>query len=437
MPNASYRRKKYFLPTPRTTETINIVKNYPMKFLRRYIFLLITAWTLTFQVTAQIGPYSHISILTCSPGTELYSVFGHSAIRVVDPALHLDLVFNYGTFDFETPHFYAKFIRGRLDYMLSVTRYADFEEVYIQEGRSIFEQTLNLTFPQRQLLFQNLMVNYQPENRFYRYDFFWDNCATRVRDIINKSLHDSLRFDTSAYSLKLSFRQLIDPYISQMKWIDLGIDLALGSVSDRIARPQEYMFLPDYILDLFRNTYLQGDEHAGKKLTSEMRTLYEAPPKVRSTSSSPGPEVVLWIMFGLIALLTIFDLYRKKRTRWVDVVMFTLVGLLGWFLTFLWVGTDHRALNRNLNLVWAIPLFFPASLLLIKMKRERLIRIFFTFSSALLVLLMVAWYFIHQCFSPYLPPLIMALLLRSLLYSIYIDTLFTPGHPNNAASGKK
>ena len=365
----------------------------------------------------ELTPSSQISILTCSPGTELYSVFGHTAIRVTDPQRKLDIVFNYGTFDFETPHFYRKFVKGRLNYMLSVSSYQAFEQVYIEEDRSIFEQKLNLTLAQKEELLDRLLVNYKPENRFYRYDFFFDNCATRVRDIIVQSLHDSLAFDTGSYHEQLSFRQLIDPYIRHMKWIDFGIDILLGTLASRIATPVEYMFLPDFILDLFNHAYLPLDNGERQFITSGVATLYEAPPVVEGHLGSPGPAEILWGLLAVFAILTVIDIWRRKYTVWFDMVLFSLIGLFGWFLTLLWFGTDHLALNRNMNLLWAIPPFFPAGILLLRKKQAAVVTWFFNLASVILLGFLIAWPFIKEGFSPYLLPLVLTLFLRSSLYT--------------------
>jgi hypothetical protein len=157
----------------------------------RTINLALTIFSILFLVTTyqaiaqkqQLSDQAVISLITADPGEELYSLFGHSAIRVKDTVNNQDLVFNYGTFNFNTPNFYMKFTRGKLLYMLSIQQFDRFKRSYEYEKRDLKEQILNLTQDQKQAIFQFLLWNYQPENRYYKYDFFFDNCATRIRDV--------------------------------------------------------------------------------------------------------------------------------------------------------------------------------------------------------------------------------------------------------------
>ncbi len=175
---------------------------------------------------------SRISLLTCSSGNELYSIFGHSAIRVSDPIRSLDIVFNYGTFDFYDPNFYPNFVRGHLNYILSVSPYREFKQSYVEEGRWIWEQRLNINLNEKQHLFDSLLINYRPENRYYPYDFFGDNCATRIRDIFVKRVSREITFDYSSFEKGKSFRQLLMPNLARSQWAKLGINLLLGLPAD-------------------------------------------------------------------------------------------------------------------------------------------------------------------------------------------------------------
>ena len=164
-----------------------------MNILRCFI-LYLTLWISLPSSAITLSPQAEISILTCAPGTELYSLFGHTAIRVSDPYQKIDAVFNYGTFDFRTPHFYLKYAKGLLLYQLSVTSYENFISSYILDDRSVWSQTLQLDSLTKQQLFDNLLKNQLPENRTYLYNFLFDNCSTRVRDMISESIKSPIEW---------------------------------------------------------------------------------------------------------------------------------------------------------------------------------------------------------------------------------------------------
>ena len=188
-----------------------------------------------------------ISLLTATPGEELYSTFGHSALRVRDPNAQTDWVFNYGTFDFNEPGFYTKFIRGKLMYYLSVEEFPSFMYGYELEGRGITEQILHFTCQQKEKVMELLRQNTLPQNRYYKYDFLFDNCTTRLRDLI-ASADSSVHFPPVLQQPR-TFRNLIHFYLDEnhKPWSKLGIDILLGARTDAVMTPWEVMFLPDFL----------------------------------------------------------------------------------------------------------------------------------------------------------------------------------------------
>ena len=194
-----------------------------------------------------------ISLLTCSPGQELYSTFGHTAIRVKDSVTGTDIVFNYGTFDDSDPYFYLKFTRGVMRYALSVQSFPDFMQEFMQEHRGVTEQTLQLDCIEKLRLLQALQVNAEEENRFYNYHFYADNCTTRARDIISKNTGTPLVFRNILPEKHPTFRQLIHSYLDkgEQYWSKLGIDMCLGWHLDARVTNEEAMFLPDYLMKGF------------------------------------------------------------------------------------------------------------------------------------------------------------------------------------------
>jgi len=180
----------------------------------------------------QLSDEAKISLLTCSSGDEIYSYFGHSAIRINDPKSGIDYVFNYGIFSFDSPNFIWRFVKGETDYMLAGERMPSFMSAYYQEQRSVYEQVLNILPSERQFLFDALVENMKKENCVYRYRHFSDNCSTRVRDQFEKCVNHQLQYDTSK-DTKLTFRQLVDQCVPGNSWNGLGIKLALGIPADK------------------------------------------------------------------------------------------------------------------------------------------------------------------------------------------------------------
>jgi len=356
--------------------------------------------------------------MTCSPGTAIYSIFGHSAIWVHDPLQNIDLVFNYGTFDFNTPNFYLKFIKGKLNYQLSVTDYPYFELNYVSLNRSIFQQVLYISQEDKQTLFNYLLINYLPENRYYRYDFFFDNCATRIRDIIEKALQNKIEFDYSKYNTDKSFRELLKPYIKDNKWLDLGINLLLGLPGDRTAKPYEYMLIPDYIQEIFAEAKLKSGEKI-TPLVDKTQIIFEESKNVKEKNILFSPTLVFWLLFIVISLITYFDFRKNRLSYWIDIPFFIIIGLLGLLLSFQWFATEHTVMGNNLNLIWAIPFHFPISFFLFRKRKTKLISYYFLVSGIISALLILTWVIIPQKLHISLIPVVLTLAIRGLNIYLY------------------
>lgn len=318
-----------------------------------YLFMIVVGLLFPRPADAQI-PFNpqdstYISLLTCAPGAELYSRFGHSAIRIYQPLSGLDIVFNYGLFDFQTPHFYLKFIRGKLLYQLGAQRFSDFIQFYQQEGRRVTEMPFQLSAADKRKIIDFLEKNYQPENRKYLYDFFFDNCASRIRDVLEKAT--ALRYTKAdaENEHQKSYRQLLDSYLRQAPWEDFGIDLILGLPTDQTAGFRGEMFLPDYLEQNLQAGTVQ-QHHVGNEpiVLVEGRAPQEANPTLIS------PLLFFSLFFGLIL---VFSWKAGPQTlRWLDTVLFGAIGLAGMLFIFMWFGTNHKATYQNMNLLWANPL---------------------------------------------------------------------------------
>lgn len=342
----------------------------------------------------QLSPEAEISIITCGPWQgEVYSAFGHSAIRVFDPANRLDDAYNYGVFDFNQPNFYLNYTRGLLLFKLGVYAYPDFRNIYIYYNRSVTEQVLNLSQSQKQAVYDFLEVNARPENETYRYDYFYNNCATQVRDVFAKVLKDSIHFDGSFIKTELTIRQLTDLYLKGQPWGDLGIDICLGLPMDKKASAYEYMFLPDYIEQSFDHVTLKrGDTEA--PIVREKRIVFTAQPE----NTPPGfypPWVVFGVFLVIAAGLSAYDLRRKKLSRWFDFPVFGIVGMVGLLLLLLWLGTDHAAAAQNFNLLWALPTHVVVFMMYRK-KSAPFLKKYFLLVSGLMVILLATWFILPQ-----------------------------------------
>lgn len=363
------------------------------------------------QGSVQLSPGARVTLLTCSPGDELYSVFGHSAIRVEDPLTGLDAVFNYGTFDFSDPNFYANFVRGKLNYILSVSEFRHFEYDYLMEGRYIWEQELNIGSSEKQHLFDSLVINARPENRYYLYDFFFDNCATRIRDIFIEGIDREIVFNYDVVEPGKSFRELLMPYLSEKPWAKLGINLALGLPSDRTATAWDYMFLPDHMMTLFEDARFNSDITdpftPGSTLILEGRELPRA-------WAGYAP---LWV-FIIVLLITIYVSYRDLKkgalSWWFDRVFFGVTGLLGLLIAFLWFGTDHQVTVWNLNIIWAHP-FHLLIIFFMSGKYHNLIRYYFMINLPILVILLLSWPLNPQALPWMIIPFVISMAIRSAL----------------------
>lgn len=352
-----------------------------------------------------------VSLITCSQGNELYSIFGHSAIRVNDPSIGVDWVFNYGTFDFSDPNFYPNFVRGKLNYILSVSNYEHFEYTYIYENRFIYEQQINLTPQEKQQLLDSLSINYLPQNRYYLYDFLFDNCATRIRNIFVEAVPRTIVLNDSMYGESMSFRDLLMPFVVEKPWAKLGINLLLGVKADRIATPWEYMFLPDYMMDAFQYARFHTDTTL-YPVVKEKATLLVGKKLPRNTFRN-SPLFVFMAVFLIAAGLTIWDVRKRKYSRWVDAVLFGVIGLLGIVIAFQWFGSEHAVMANNYNLLWAHPLHFLAAIVLLIKSSARFLKYYFLINMALLLLLMICWFLLPQSLPFAVFPLVASMAIRS------------------------
>jgi hypothetical protein len=374
----------------------------------RYIlcFTLFIQSFVSFSATDfyQLSPTASVSLLSCDPGDDLYSIFGHSALRVADPEGDFDVVYNYGTFSFNDD-FYFHFVMGKLNYKLAREHFENFLGSYHYENRSVREQILNLTQAEKQLIFEFLENNHLPENRYYLYDFFYDNCSSRIRDVIEKCLGDKLQFsDPENKSEQETFRNMIDRYLIPMPWADFGIDIGLGLPTDKKVTVRERMFLPDELFDAFENASINE-----KKLVANTRILYQAVPQ-NTDNTFFTPIIFGWILLLISILISLLHPLQKLIKIWTFLLYFS-VSLCGLLVAFLWFITDHTATDYNFNLMWANPLFFISAIGVFFTKRDNA---FFdkilSLNAIIIVLMLVGWLIIPQQLHVAVVPIALSLL---------------------------
>jgi hypothetical protein len=353
-----------------------------------------------------------ISLLTCTPGTELYSTFGHSAFRVVDSTNNADLVFNYGTFDFYDPKFYNKFVKGKLLYFVSIDTLPSFLAEYDYYKRGITEQVINISCNERQKLLAALFENAKEENKYYRYDFNYDNCTTRLRDMLEKAAGQQLETKNILPKRGTTFRNLIHVYLDRggQQWSKLGIDMLLGNPMDKEVTNREAMFLPDYLLMAFDSSQFNGQPVVQEKKI--LLNYFES----YKTKSGITPFIVFGVLFLVIAVFSFLTSNRWSLLfKIFDFLLFTFLGLLGILILFMWFGTEHAMCKNNFNLLWALPTHLPIAFMLFNKKAW--VNVYFRFVFFYSLALLVAWFFLPQQFNTALLPVVGIILTRSFFLS--------------------
>jgi len=326
-----------------------------------------------------------ISLLTCTPGAELYSVFGHSALRVVDSAAGTDIVYNYGTFDFNDPDFYTKFVRGKLIYFVSQVSYPDFIFEYQYFKRGVVEQVLHLSPIKKKKIQSFLFENIREENRYYKYDFLYDNCTTRLRDIIFQKEENSIVEVPMIVESGQTFRDHLHYYLNraEMKWTALGIDLLLGIGADMPMDNMESMFLPDFLMKGISSATVDNVKLESDKII-QVNDLQSIP---LHSSFFVTPLFIISLLSFLLLIPSFGFIKNTTLGLLADRILFISTGLLGIFLLFMWLGTDHESFSKNINLIWAFPLniFFSFRLNAVKKWMQQFFKIW-----SLMILILIA-----------------------------------------------
>lgn len=381
-----------------------------MKKSTLFLWMLL-AWL---GITARAQDSAKCSLLTCSAGEEIYSLFGHTALRYEDPARGIDVVFNYGMFSFRVPHFALRFALGETDYQLGVTDFRRFAAEYQWDERDVWQQILNLTSREKQRLWEALTENYRPENRTYRYNFFYDNCATRPRDRIEACVDGRVEYAAAQDSTATvcTWRDLLHRYTEGHPWARFGIDLCIGSRADKPASYREQMFVPFYLQQYLRGACIVSEQGDRRPLVGEEVKVVDAAHTAQEESLLPSPMQAALLLWAGVTVLSIYGVRRRKSLWALDGLLFGTAGVAGCILAFLAACSQHPAVSPNWLLLILHPLhLFCLPCVLIRVKKKRLSR-YMAANGVILTLFIVLLAPIPQFIPPAVLPLTLCLLVR-------------------------
>ena len=360
----------------------------------------------------QLSEQSQISLVTILPGDPVYSFAGHSAFRVRDPVHDLDRLYNYGTFSFDDPLFIPKFTYGHLRYFLSVQPYGPMKRAYKQQGRPVIAQQLRLTRPQRTALFRFLQNNARPENRYYQYDFFFDNCSTRIRDALKETLGDAVDF-SGAPTPEKSFRHLLDPYVASRPLLDLGFDLALGLPADRTATAWETMFLPEHLMRGFAKATISVDGKT-ESLVTRTDTVQWVSGYAGTAPSFDWPVALGWLFLVIVGGWTSWQAKTGRPPKGTgDAILFATIGFIGLLLCYLWFVSTYTVTEYNLNLGWAWPTHLIAAALLVRRPHSRGLQRYFGLTAVVSTILAAGWLLWPQDLHAAVLPVVLSIAVRA------------------------
>lgn len=364
---------------------------------------------------AQLPATTQISLLTVAHGEDAYNIFGHTAVRVYDTTTGMDEVYNYGTFDYSTDNFLLKFLRGKLEYQLAIQANDRFLQVYHYEGRAVKEQVLDLDEDSKNKIYSFLKTNYQPENRLYLYDFFFDNCSTRVRDIFESQLAGfTISAETNA--MKRTYRQLLDEYLQGLDWTDFGIDIIIGSIADAEADQRAQTFLPDYLHDWAKRVHYQKDGQSTQLVKRENQVL------AIDLKTHSSFLITPFRLFGFLAFIELLlFLFGQKATswasviKWYDILGYVAISFTSLVVLFMWFFTDHQACGENYNLLWANPLFI--FILIGHLVNKRNLKVL-ALTSLFLIITLLLWTIIPQQYHVAFIPIIVLFVFKNLRHMV-------------------
>ena len=362
--------------------------------------------------SVQLSDSAQISLLTNGPWDKvIYAVFGHTAIRVRDDVNRIDYAFNYGLFNYSSSNFIYRFVKGETDYVVGAVPFIYYLEEYNERGVTTIEQILNLDQSEKQKVWDALVINSLPENRMYRYNYFFDNCSTRPRDIVENSVEGTITYQPT--NKEQTFRDLIGEFLAPSPWMKFGIDLVIGSGADRDATDREKMFLPIYLKDAYNGAVIKDKDRLERRLVAREQILNEG--------SAPGkafpvtPMISGCLLLAITIVLSFLNFRNKGRIagRIFDTILFLIAGLAGCVIAFLFFFSEHPCVDSNWNIIWLNPIQLLAAILIFVKFFSKYIYWYHFINFALLSLFILCWWLIPQQLELAFIPFILSLCLRS------------------------
>ena len=349
-----------------------------------------------------------ISIITCDPGSEVYSLFGHGALRINHIESDEDIVVNWGIFEYYEDQFKFgyDFAKGRLNYYMGIQNTMNFLREYSYYNRGVREQILNLTTSEKKEIIEFVSLNNLPENRNYKYEFFYDNCSTRIRDLLSSIFRSNISWGNHPSENKFTFREIIHQNLAPQPWLMLGIDLVLGQRIDQLVNNKNLMFLPAYLEAILDSTKITT--------VAQSKTLISRKNVLIPSAENNRPAITSITIYGWIVLMITLLLLFLKNDRIFNVwscVLLTLLSLLGVVLYFMWFGTDHQATKNNSNILWANPSYLFLVWVIIFKKWNKVSLVYVYLIGFCLLTTILFWFGMVQEFNPTIKPIIISLAL--------------------------
>ena len=382
------------------------------------IFVLLCLFSIM-QSNAQVNlsVYSEISIVTAGPGEALYEKFGHAAIRIKDPVLNLDLIYNYGVFDFNQPNFLLNFADGKMYYVLARYDFKYFLSSYKKDKRWLKQQVLNLNKTEKQQLFLYLENNARIENATYPYDPFFNNCASKLKDITTVILKENVVLNSEKIKDKSTLRELMNQEITWNTWGNFGINLITGRILDQERNQLEYTYLPDYLFKTIKNGKIKRD-HKIINLVKREDVLLDFD-EISTNTSLFNPLAFFTLLALIVSLITIKDIKNQKRTKWLDFIIFFLTGIVGLILTYFWFFSSHKTAPDNYNVLWAFLPNLIVAFIVTKAIAKKWLQKYLIILLVCLTIVLILWILELQIFPITAIPILLLLGIRYLFLFKY------------------